>query len=262
MLLLKAVLLGIVEGVTEFLPISSTGHLIVTAAVIDYPEASRETFEIFIQLGAILAVVWHYRRHLSGLVRDSPHDADARGMLGKVLLAFLPAAAVGFLLHKPIEQFLFSPTFVAVTLILGGILLIVLERRPWTFTVTRIEQAGWTQAVWIGVAQVLSLLPGVSRAAATIVGAMAVGLDRPAATQFSFYLSIPTLCAASLYSLFKARHEIVAADAWALLVGLVVAFFSALLVVRGFIGFVQRHTFTAFGYYRIAVGLLILLLSV
>ncbi len=261
MLLLKAALLGIVEGVTEFLPISSTGHLIVVSSWIDYPAASRETFEIFIQLGAILAVVWHYRRELVGLVQRSPSDGIARDLLGKVALAFVPAAAMGFLLHKPIERYLFSPTFVALTLILGGVLLIVLERRTWTFQTASLERAGWAQAAWIGVAQVLSLLPGVSRAGATIVGAMAVGLDRPAATQFSFYLSIPTLCAASLYSLFKARHDLVAADAMGLSVGLVVAFVAALLVVRGFIGFVQQHTFTAFGYYRIAVGVLILLLA-
>lgn len=261
MLLLKAALLGIVEGITEFLPISSTGHLIVVSSWIDYPAASRETFEIFIQLGAILAVVWHYRRELYGLLQRSPSDGNARDLLGKVGLAFVPAAAMGFLLHKPIERYLFSPTFVALTLILGGVLLIVLERRTWTFQTSSLERTGWAQAGWIGVAQVLSLLPGVSRAAATIVGAMAVGLDRPAATQFSFYLSIPTLCAASLYSLFKARHDLVAADAMGLSIGLVVAFVSALVVVRGFIGFVQRHNFTAFGYYRIAIGVLILLLA-
>lgn len=260
MLLLKAIVLGIVEGVTEFLPISSTGHLIVAAAAIDYPEATRSTFEIFIQLGAILAVVWNFRRELFGLVRSSTHDSTARDFLAKVLLAFVPAAGVGFLLHEPIERYLFSPTFVAVTLILGGILLIVLERRPWSFRVARLEHTTWQQAGWIGLAQVLSLLPGVSRAGATIVGAMGAGLDRPAATQFSFYLSIPTLCAASLYSLFKARHDIVAADAVSLGLGLAVAFVSALLVVRGFISFVQQHTFTAFGYYRIAAGVVILVL--
>lgn len=261
MLVLKAVILGIVEGVTEFLPISSTGHLIVASAIIDYPEASRQTFEIFIQLGAILAVVWNFRDHLFGLLRRSPTDATARDTLGKVLLAFLPAAIAGFLFHKAIEHYLFSPTVVAITLIAGGVLLIVLERRAWRFSVTRLEDTSWGQAACIGLAQILSLVPGVSRAGATIVGGMAVGLDRPAAALFSFYLSIPTLFAASTYSLFKARHEIAASDAAALAVGFSVAFLSALVVVRRFISFVQRHDFTAFGYYRIAVGVLILLLS-
>ncbi len=260
MLVLKAVCLGIVEGVTEFLPVSSTGHLIVAAAAVDYPQASRQTFEIFIQLGAILAVVWNFRQHLLDLLVRSPSDASARHTLGAVLLAFLPAAAAGFLFHKPIEEYLFSPTFVAVTLIVGGVALIVLERRPWHFSVSDIERTSWQQALWIGVAQVLSLLPGVSRAGATIVGAMAVGLNRPAAAQFSFYLSIPTLFAASLYSLFKARHDLVASDALALAIGFVAAFLSALVVVRGFVGFVQRHDFTGFGYYRIGAGILILAL--
>ena len=149
---------------------SSTGHLIVVSAWIDYPEAKRETFEIFIQLGAIFAVLWHYRRDLSELLFAAPREAGARARIGKILLAFVPAAGAGFLLHNLIEEFLFSPTFVATTLILGGVLLIALERRPWTFHVERIESVTWGQALGIGLAQVVSLLPGVSRAAATIVG--------------------------------------------------------------------------------------------
>jgi undecaprenyl-diphosphatase len=260
MIVLKALALGIVEGVTEFLPISSTGHLIVASAVINYPARSRETFEIFIQLGAILAVVWHYRQHLEQLAARIPIDAAARLLAGKVLLAFLPAAVVGFFFHRFIEERLFSPTVVATTLILGGIVILVLERRGWRFRVHAIEQTGWRDAWWVGVSQVLSLIPGVSRAGATIIGGMLSGMDRPAATQFSFYLSIPTMLAASLYSLFKARHLLTVSDGAPLAVGFVVSFLSALLVVRGFITFVQRHTFNGFGYYRIAVGLLILAL--
>lgn len=258
MILLKALVLGIVEGVTEFLPVSSTGHLILASAVIDYPEAARATFEIFIQLGAILAVVWHFRDHLIALVSRARSDAPARDLLGKVLVAFLPAAGVGFLFHHAIEAHLFSPRVVATTLIAGGIVIIAIERRAWHFSVHAIEQTSWAQAVGVGMAQILSLIPGVSRAGATIFGAMFAGLDRPAATQFSFYLSMPTMCAASLYSLFKARHDLAAADALPLAVGFIAAFVSALFVVRAFITFVQRHRFTAFGYYRIAVGLLVL----
>ncbi|MBI4515961.1 MAG: undecaprenyl-diphosphate phosphatase [Deltaproteobacteria bacterium] len=258
MIVLKALALGIVEGITEFLPISSTGHLIVASALVDYPEPARATFEIFIQLGAILAVVWLYLEHLTGLARRAPADGAARALIGKVLLAFLPAAGAGFLMHRVIEDHLFSPVFVALTLIAGGLLIVGIERRTWPFEVQTLEAMSWVHAFWIGVAQMLSLLPGVSRAGATIIGGMIAGMNRPAATQFSFYLSIPTLCAASLYSLFKARHLLSTSDALPLAVGFVASFVSALIVVRAFIGYVQRHDFTGFGYYRIAVGLLIL----
>ena len=255
----KAVVLGIVEGVTEFLPISSTGHLIVASELVQYPEASRATFEIFIQLGAILAVTGLYARQLTDVVSRTPHDRSARELLAKVLLAFTPAAVAGFLLHHAIESHLFSPIVVACSLILGGVVIVAVERRRWRFDVRRIEETGWRQALLVGLAQVLSLIPGVSRAGATIIGGMLAGMDRPAATQFSFYLSIPTLSAASLYSLFKARHVLAAADALPLAVGFVAAFVSAWVVVRAFIGFVERHNFTGFGYYRIAAGIVIAL---
>ena len=260
MILLKALVLGIVEGVTEFLPVSSTGHLILASAVIDYPKAARPTFEIFIQLGAILAVVWHFRAHLLDLLARAGPQASARGLVGKILLAFVPAAAAGFLFHHAIEERLFSPTVVATMLIFGGVIIIAVERRAWRFSAHAIEETSWVQAFWVGVAQILSLIPGVSRAGATIIGGMFAGLDRPAATQFSFYLSIPTLFAASLYSLVKARHDLAGSDALPLAVGFVAAFVSALLVVRVFITFVQHNRLTAFGYYRIAAGLLVLAL--
>jgi len=257
MIVLKAVVLGIVEGVTEFLPISSTGHLIVASALIDYPEAHRATFEIFIQLGAILAVVWHYREHLLDLLRRAPADTSARLLIAKVLLAFVPAAAAGFLFHHAIEEHLFSPLVVAATLIVGGILIVIIERRVWRPSVDGIEATGWRESAWVGVAQVLSLIPGVSRAGSTIIGGMLAGMSRPTATQFSFYLSIPTLTAASLYSLFKARHDLGGADLVPLGVGFVVSFVSALVVIRAFIGFVQRNTLSGFGYYRILFGLIV-----
>jgi len=260
MIILKALILGIVEGITEFLPVSSTGHLILASAVVDYPQAGRATFEIFIQLGAILAVVWHFRKHLLELVTHAGKDAPARDLIGKVFLAFVPAAAVGFLFHHAIEEHLFSPLVVAITLIVGGVVIIAVERRAWRFRTHTIEATTWTEAFWVGLAQILSLIPGMSRAGATIIGGMFAGLDRPVATQFSFYLSIPTLFAASLYSLFKARHELAFADTAPLAVGFVTAFLSALLVVRAFISFVQTNRFTAFGYYRIAIGILVLVL--
>ncbi|MCK6556106.1 undecaprenyl-diphosphate phosphatase [Candidatus Binatia bacterium] len=258
MLILKAFILGIVEGVTEFLPVSSTGHLIVASAVLDYPAEARDAFDIFIQLGAILAVVWHFRLHLFEIVSQAPTRKVDRDLIGKILIAFLPAAVIGFLFHRPIERYLFSPTVVGVTLILGGILIIVVERRAWRFRTHAMEAITWREALLVGIAQTVSMIPGVSRAGATIIGGMFAGLDRPVATQFSFYLSIPTLAAASLYSLFKARHLLNDGHAAPLAIGFLTSFVAALIVVRAFIGFVQRHDFTAFGYYRIAFGILVL----
>ncbi|MEO8605748.1 MAG: undecaprenyl-diphosphate phosphatase [bacterium] len=261
MLWLKAVLLGLVEGATEFLPVSSTGHLIVASEWLRYPVAQRATFEIFIQLGAILAVYWHYRRELLALAHDASHDPAARGLVGKVLLAFVPAAVIGLLTHHWIEDHLFSVRAVALALIVGGVVIWLIERRPPAVSVTRIEAVSWREALWIGLAQVASLYPGVSRAAATIMGGMLTGLARPTATQFSFYLALPTLTAASLYSLLKALGHIEASEAGALAIGFVTAFVSALAVIRVFLRYVQTHDFRPFAYYRIAFGLLLLWLA-
>lgn len=260
-LLLKALILGIVEGITEFLPISSTGHLIIASAIVDYPEAQRATFEIFIQLGAILAVVWHYRVHLFDLAARAPRDADARNLLIKVGLAFIPAAAVGLLLHKKIEEYLFSPLNVAAALVVGGVIILAVERRMRTPIVHTIEETRWSDALAIGFAQIASLYPGVSRAGATIIGGMLAGLSRRAATEFSFYLALPTLIAASLYSLLKSWHELSSADVAPFAVGLIAAFVSALLVIRSFLSFVQSHDFRVFGYYRIVAGVVVALFA-
>jgi undecaprenyl-diphosphatase len=257
---LKALLLGIVEGATEFLPVSSTGHLIIAADALNFPVGLRDTFEIFIQLGAIQAVFWHYRADLLDLARRAPRDAAAQGLIGKVLLAFVPAAAVGLLIHHWIEANLFSVRAVAWAMIVGGVAIWLVERMPQRVAVTRLEDTRWRDALAIGVAQIASLYPGTSRAAATIVGGMLAGLSRPAATQFSFYLALPTLIAASLFSLLKAIDKIHADEAVVLAIGLVAAFVSALLVIRAFLAFVQTHDFRPFAYYRIVVGALLLLL--
>jgi undecaprenyl-diphosphatase len=260
-LLVKALILGIVEGVTEFLPISSTGHLIIAGAIIDFPEAQRATFEIFIQLGATLAVVWHYRRALLDLVRRALHDGDARALILKVGFAFLPAAAVGFLFHHWIEQHLFAPVNVAAALIVGGLIILAVEARLHTPTVSSLEGTRWSDAGWIGIAQIASLYPGVSRAGATIIGGMLAGLSRRTATEFSFYLALPTLIAASLYSLLKSWSALSVADVAPFSVGLLAAFVSALLVIRSFLAYVQAHDFRAFGYYRIAAGIIVLIIA-
>lgn len=255
---LKAVVLGIVEGATEFLPVSSTGHLIIATHFLDYHEAEGGTFEIFIQLGAMLAVFWHYRDDLLALARRAPRDPAAQALLGKVGLAFLPAAAVGFLAHRWIEANLFSVHAVAWALIVGGIVIWVVERTPRPVEVERMEAMRWRDALLVGIAQVASLYPGTSRAAATIVGGMLAGLSRPAATQFSFYLALPTLTAASLYSLLKAIDTIGADQLVALTLGLLAAFVSALAVIRVFIAYVQTHDFRPFAWYRIVFGALLL----
>lgn len=257
---LKALVLGLVEGATEFLPVSSTGHLIIAADWLHFPSANG-TFEIFIQLGAILAVFWHYRADLLDLARRAPHDASAQALLGKVLLAFVPAAAVGFLLHRWIEANLFSVHAVAWALIVGGVVIWLVERRPRRTEVVTMEAMRWRDALAVGVAQVASLYPGTSRAAATIIGGMLSGMSRPAATQFSFYLALPTLTAASLFSLLKDFDQITADQAVTLALGLLAAFASALIVIRVFIAYVQTHDFRPFAYYRIVFGALLLWLG-
>jgi undecaprenyl-diphosphatase len=255
----KAVVMGIVEGLTEFLPISSTGHLILTGAAIDYPEAGRVTLEIFIQLGAILAVLWHYAHDLRALVARAPHDPTARDLVLKVFAAFVPAAVFGLLFHHAIEERLFSPAVVATTLVLGGLVILVIERRPRRPRTTTLEGVTWREAVLVGLAQVLSLVPGVSRAGATIIGGVVFGLSRPVSTQFSFYLALPTVGAASIYALLKGLHALSAADVVPLTVGFVAAFASALVVIRAFLAWVRTHDFRAFGWYRIALGIVVYL---
>jgi len=259
MLLLKALVMGVVEGVTEFLPISSTGHLILTGAVIDYPEPQRVTMELFIQMGAILAVFWHYARQLQDLAARVPHDAHARAFVMKIAAAFVPAAAIGFVFHHAIEERLFNPASVATALIVGGIILILVERRTLRPRVGQVEDVSWGEAITVGCAQIASLIPGVSRAGSTIVGGLLAGMSRPVATEFSFYLALPTVSAASLFGLVKGLPMLSSADVAPLALGFVAAFVSALVVIRSFLRYVQSHDLRPFGYYRIALGLLVYL---
>lgn len=260
MLIAKALVLGIVEGLTEFLPVSSTAHLILASSMLDYPEARRVTMEIFIQLGAILAVVWHYRAELRRMLDAAIVDGPLRSLAAKVLVAFAPAAIVGLLAHRAIEEKLFSPFTVALALIAGGVVILVVEARSRRAAIDDVHAVGWREAILVGVAQVASLVPGVSRAGATIVGGLLAGLGRPAATEFSFLLAIPTVSAASLYGLAKGASGLGADDAMALAVGFVASFAAALVVVRVFLAWVQRRDFRIFAWYRIALGVIVLLL--
>lgn len=256
--ILIALILGLVEGLTEFLPISSTGHLIVAGHLLGYTGRVASTFEIFIQLGAILAVVWEFRAHLmsvaTGAVRPG-RDPASFGLVRNLVLAFLPAAVAGLLLHGLIEEYLFGPITVAGALVAGGMAMLVIERSPPRAVVTSLMEIPGKKAFAIGVAQTFALFPGVSRAAATIMGGMLAGLDRRTATLFSFYLAIPTMVAATSYDLLKSWQYLTGSDLLILAIGFVTAFFSALLAVRAFIRFISKHDFRPFAWYRIALGI-------
>lgn len=259
-LALQAVLLGIVEGLTEFLPVSSTGHLILVGDLLGFDGPASSVFEVVIQLGAILAVVVGFFPRLARVLFTLHEDPASRRFALAVVLAFLPAAIVGVFAHDFIKAVLFSPWVVSVALIVGGIVLLWVEPhvgKPKTFEVEEFSPA---LALKIGFFQVLSMIPGVSRAGATIVGALLLGVDRRAAAEFSFFLAIPTMLGASTLDLYKNSALLTMDDAQVIAVGFVAAFLSALVVVRTFVGFVGRHGFAVFGWYRIVVGSAMLIL--
>ncbi|MGN6390733.1 MAG: undecaprenyl-diphosphate phosphatase [Gemmatimonadales bacterium] len=258
--LVAAALLGLLEGVTEFIPVSSTGHLILASQWLGETGETAKTFDIFIQLGAILAIVWLYRARLIRALADARTDPVSRRFLLNLLIAFLPAAIVGFLAHDAIKARLFTPMVVAIALVVGGILILVIERLRPDVRVTDVNDIRPRTALGIGLAQVLSLIPGTSRSGATIMGGYALGLSRRAATEFSFFLSIPVMFAATLYDLLKSRAALSAADVPGFAVGFVVAFIAAVIVVRAFLSYVSRHSFAVFAWYRIVFGILLLFL--
>lgn len=258
--LIKAALLGLVEGVTEFIPVSSTGHLIAVSHWLGETGERAKTFDIFIQLGAILAIVWLYRARLAGAVVEAGKAGPGRRLLVNLVLGFIPVAIVGLLLHDWIKARLFTPQVVAGALIGGGVFILLIE---WLRPRGRIEDVNDVPprtAIGVGLAQILSLVPGTSRSGATIMGGYVLGLSRTAATEFSFFLSIPVMFAATLFDLRSSWHLLSAADVPVFAIGFVTAFVSALLVVRLFVGFVSRHSFASFAWYRIAFGALLLLL--
>jgi undecaprenyl-diphosphatase len=256
----QALLLGLVEGITEFIPVSSTGHLILAGNLMGWTDARAKTFEIFIQLGAILAIVWLYRARLAAVVTRVGSDAASRRFAWSLFLAFIPAAVAGLLLHRFIKEHLFDPSVVAWALVLGGVAILVIERSAPSSRVDDAFETSPRTALGIGLAQVLSLIPGTSRSGATIMGAYCLGLSRRAATEFSFFLAIPVMFAATLYDLASSGSAVTAADAPVFAVGFVTAFVSALVVVRAFLRFVSHSSFAVFAWYRIAFGALLLLI--
>lgn len=257
-LAVKAAILGVVEGITEFLPISSTGHLILAGDWLGWTDAAARTFEIFIQLGAILAIVWIYRVRLRDKVRGLGRDPASGRFARSLIIAFVPAAAVGLVLHHWIKAHLFTPQVVAWALLVGGLLILVIERsRPRAF-VSDATAVPDRHALGVGLAQVLSLVPGTSRSAATILGGYALGMTRVAATEFSFFLAIPVMFAATLFDLWKSRGELAGVDILPFTIGFLMAFASAVVVVKAFLRYVSGHSFTVFAWYRIGFGLLLL----
>ena len=264
LLLLKATLLGIVEGLTEFLPISSTGHLILAEALLDFTGPKAESFAIIIQAGAILAVCWEYRVKIGAVIAGLGHDPKARRFVLNLFVAFLPAAIVGLLFIKKIQAVLFKPVPVALAFIVGAFVILWVEWRIRSGRarpprIDSIDDMTWVDALKVGFAQMFGIIPGTSRSGATIIGGMLFGLSRRAATEFSFFLAIPTLFAATGYSLWKERHALIAADVPLLGVGLVVSFISAFFCVRWLLRYISTHTFVVFAWYRIAFGIVVLL---
>lgn len=258
--LLSSIVMGVIEGVTEFLPISSTGHLIIAGELLHFlDKEKRDIYEIFIQLGAMMAVIWEYRFRLGHAVVGSMRSQQQRRFLVGLAIAFMPAAILGLLFGKSIKQHLFSPVPVAIAFILGGLIILYVEGVKHPTKVNTVEDMSFVDAFKVGLLQCLALIPGTSRSGATIIGGLFVGLSRKAATEFSFFLGIPTLGAASLYSLYKVRNDLSLDDAGIFAVGFLAAFISAFFVIRAMIKFVADNTFVVFAWYRMAFGLIVLL---
>jgi len=258
-LLLKAAVMGIVEGLTEFLPISSTGHLILAGALMHFNDARGKLFEIVIQSGAIMAVVWEFRARIGGVLSGLGRDPKARRLLVNIGIAFLPLAVLGLLFGKMLKANLFNAPTVATTFILGGLVILWAERRQHSVRIQSVDQMSPLDALKVGIAQAFALIPGTSRSGATIIGGMLFGLSRQVATEFTFYLAIPTLGVASVYSLYKERALLSMDDLGMWVVGMVAAFVSAFFCVRWLLRYISTHNFVPFAWYRIAFGLLVLL---
>lgn len=258
-LLCKALLMGVVEGLTEFLPISSTGHLILAGHLLGFlDKEKRDVFEIFIQLGAMLAVVWEYRARLAGAILHAREPGPGRRLLINLAVAAVPALALGKLLGEQIKAVLFNPVAVAIAFIVGGFVILWAEKREHRVTVQTLDDLSPLDALKVGLAQCLALIPGTSRSGSTIIGGLFFGLSRRAATEFSFLLGIPVLGTASLYSVYKHRHALGSEDVALFAAGFVASFVFALIAVRALLRFVANHDFVPFAWYRIGFGVLVL----
>ncbi|KIU52071.1 UDP pyrophosphate phosphatase [Pseudomonas putida] len=255
---MQAVILGIVEGLTEFLPISSTGHQIVVADLIDFGGERAMAFNIIIQLGAILAVVWEFRRKILDVVVGLPRQARAQRFTLNLLIAFMPPVVLGVLFADLIHEYLFNPITVAVALVVGGVIMLWAERRQHVVRAEEVDDMRWTDALKIGCAQCLAMIPGTSRSGSTIIGGLLFGLSRKAATEFSFFLAMPTMVGAAVFSGYKYRDLFQPDDFPVFAIGFVVSFIFAMIAVRGLLKFIASHSYAVFAWYRIAFGLVIL----
>ena len=250
----SALILGVVEGLTEFLPISSTGHQIIVADLLEFGGERAMAFNIIIQLGAILAVVWEFRRKIFDVVLGLPTQPSARRFTANLLIAFFPAVILGVLLADWIHHYLFNPVTVAAALVVGGLVMLWAEKRQHQVHAETVDDISWKDALKVGLAQCIAMIPGTSRSGATIIGGLLFGLSRKTATEFSFFLAMPTMLAATSYDLLKNLDVLQPSDVATFAVGFVTAFVSAVIVVRVFLGFVARYTFKVFAWYRIAFG--------
>lgn len=253
-----AALLGLVEGLTEFIPVSSTGHLILVGDLLNFGGPQGEVFEVVIQFGAILAVIWLYRVKFAHVAVSLLSEWASRRFVTIVVLGFLPAMVIGAVAHDFIKSVLFSPWVVSVSLILGGFAILAIERWHRPATANTVEAITPMQALKIGFCQCVAMIPGVSRSGATIMGALLLGVARAPATEFSFFLAVPTMLAATTYDLYKSWSLLQAHDLLMIAVGFVVAFLSAIVVVKWLVGFVSGHGFASFAYYRIVIGVVML----
>jgi undecaprenyl-diphosphatase len=259
MLLAKAAVMGVVEGLTEFLPISSTGHLILAGSLMNFHDEKVKVFEIAIQTGAIFAVILVYWQKITSTVKALPYQAEAQRFVLNVFIGFLPAVVLGLLFGKLIKEHLFTPEVVATTFILGGFIILWAERRPpASVRIRAVEDMRGRDALMVGLVQCFAMIPGTSRSGATIIGGMLLGLSRKAATDFSFFLAIPTLIGAGVYSLYKERALLSVEDIPMFATGLVVSFISAWICVRWLLKYIASNSFEIFAWYRIVFGLVVL----
>ncbi len=258
-LIFKTIIMGIVEGATEFLPVSSTGHLIIAGDILEFlTKEKRDVFEIVIQLGAILAVVWQYRQKFTQ-VAVSLNASKSQQFVLNLFIAFLPLAILGLAFHSQIKALLFNPKSVAIALVVGGLIILWIEKKKIAnIRIHNVDDMDWKLALKVGFAQAIALIPGTSRAGSTIIGGMLFGLSRPVATEFSFFLAVPVMFAATAYDLYKSRDLLAANDLMIFFIGFVTAFIAALIVIKVLIRFVQNHDFTIFAWYRIVFGTIVL----
>ena len=254
----QSLILGVVEGITEFLPISSTGHQIIVADLIDFSGERSMAFNIIIQLGAILAVVWEFRRKIIEVVVGLPRVSEAQRFTANLVIAVLPAVILGVSFADLIHQYLFNPITVAAALIVGGMVMLWAERREHVIHAESVDDMSWKDALKVGCAQCLAMIPGTSRSGATIIGGLLFGMSRKAATEFSFFLAMPTMVGAAVYSGYKYRELFRPVDLPVFAIGFVTSFIFAMIAVRALLKFIGNHSYAVFAWYRIGFGLLIL----